>query len=335
MAHPPDQALALMLRAKAEGRLAHAYLISGSTQTQIEHFANALLGAVTGRQAPSLDEWAQHGAVILRPQSKSRRIRLRDDSGEAGAGTLSLLQQNIQRSVSAGGWKIGVIADAERMTTEAQNAFLKTLEEPPPDTLLLLLSTQPAQLLSTTRSRVIELCLQSSGEARSLDAAEQRLLAALNSLAQQGDGSVAQAMMIKAEFQAVLEQVHQQIEDRLEQDMDRDKDHYAKATDAGSWLKRREKEAEAQGNAQYLLKRGELIDLMLCWLGDIARQQAGSERLDLVSCREATARLAQRWSPSQLQQRLRGLRQLEAHLHSNVNEGLALDASFLQAFGQS
>jgi len=47
------------------------------------------------------------------------------------------------------------------MTTEAQNAFLETLEEPPPDALLLSLTSKPDELLPTTLSRVIEMtCCQ-------------------------------------------------------------------------------------------------------------------------------------------------------------------------------
>jgi DNA polymerase-3 subunit delta' len=51
------------------------------------------------------------------------------------------------------GRKVAVLRDAERMTEEAQNALLKTLEEPPPGTVLLLVSSRPAKLLETVRSR--------------------------------------------------------------------------------------------------------------------------------------------------------------------------------------
>jgi len=57
-------------------------------------------------------------------------------------------------SRSAGeGWRAAVIDDAHAMTDPAENAFLKTLEEPPPRTLLILVTSQPLSLLSTTLSR--------------------------------------------------------------------------------------------------------------------------------------------------------------------------------------
>ncbi len=49
--------------------------------------------------------------------------------------------------------KVFIIRDADRITPQAQNALLKTLEEPPPTTFLILLANSVEQLLSTTRSR--------------------------------------------------------------------------------------------------------------------------------------------------------------------------------------
>jgi len=53
--------------------------------------------------------------------------------------------------------KIIIINEAEKLTYEAQNAFLKTLEEPPKNSLIILVSSQPEKLLLTVRSRVINL----------------------------------------------------------------------------------------------------------------------------------------------------------------------------------
>lgn len=56
-----------------------------------------------------------------------------------------------------GGWKVLIIENAELMNIEAQNCFLKTLEEPKEKTLLLLISSKPDLLLSTIYSRCQEL----------------------------------------------------------------------------------------------------------------------------------------------------------------------------------
>ena len=56
--------------------------------------------------------------------------------------------------------------DAERMNDEAANAFLKTLEEPPGQCLLILSTSQPDQLLQTIISRCVRVNLLQSGEFR-------------------------------------------------------------------------------------------------------------------------------------------------------------------------
>jgi hypothetical protein len=48
---------------------------------------------------------------------------------------------------------------------------------------------------------------------------------------------------------------------------------------------------------------------------------------------EATAALATKWEQGEVAKRIRVLRQLESHLHTNVNEGLALEVCFIEAFG--
>ena len=53
----------------------------------------------------------------------------------------------------SGGWKVGVIVGADRLEIAAANSFLKSLEEPPPKTLYLLLTDQPDAILPTIVSR--------------------------------------------------------------------------------------------------------------------------------------------------------------------------------------
>ncbi len=61
--------------------------------------------------------------------------------------------ESIQTGAHQGGRRLILIAPAEAMNAATANALLKTLEEPPPDTILLLVSSEPARLLPTIRSR--------------------------------------------------------------------------------------------------------------------------------------------------------------------------------------
>ncbi|MFM2166205.1 MAG: hypothetical protein RIS79_576, partial [Verrucomicrobiota bacterium] len=246
-------------------------------------------------------------------------------------GTIRFLEKMIRRTAAPNGWKLGVIVDAERMNVQAQNAFLKTLEEPPPNTLLLLLTTQPEQLLHTIQSRVIEVGLMPPEGARTFTEHENKLLIVLEKMAARNAGAISGALSLKADFEAILEELHDDLKKRHEAEFERETEHYGKTTD-GSWLKQREDQVEAAIEADYIQQRSALMDLLLSWFGDVARQQAGAEHLDLPRHQKATSGLAAKWSPAEVSKRIRILRQLESHLHTNVNEGLALEVCFIQAF---
>jgi DNA polymerase III gamma/tau subunit len=68
-----------------------------------------------------------------------------------------------------GKWKIFILVDADRLTLEASNALLKTLEEPPAQTIFCLLAESRAQLLETIQSRSFEIRLRPSGKAEVQD----------------------------------------------------------------------------------------------------------------------------------------------------------------------
>lgn len=76
--------------------------------------------------------------------------------GEGGQITVSAIRQ-LEESLSfkpfEGKWKIAIIDNADRLNQSAANAFLQTLEEPAPQSILILVSSRPDMLLSTIRSR--------------------------------------------------------------------------------------------------------------------------------------------------------------------------------------
>jgi DNA polymerase-3 subunit delta' len=324
-----DHALQLLARARDHGRLGHAYLITGPKEARHEDFAARVLDLMVGEKHHTLEGWEGQGAIVLRPQSKSRRITIGEDGDDPG--TIRFLEKMIRRTAAPNGWKLGIIVDAERMNVQAQNAFLKTLEEPPPNTLLLLLTTQPEQLLPTIQSRVIEVGLMAPAGARIFTEHESKLLMVLEKMAAKNEGGLSGALALKTDFEAILEELHDDLKKRHEAEFERETEHYGKTTD-GSWLKQREEQVEAAIEADYIQQRSALMDLLLSWFGDVARHQAGAEHLDLLRHQKATSGLAAKWSPAEVTKRIRILRQLESHLHTNVNEGLALEVCFIQAF---
>lgn len=110
-----------------------------------------------------------------------------------------------QMSAGAGGWRVAIVDAADEMNIQAENALLKTLEEPPQKSLLLLVSHAPGRLLPTIRSRCRRLLLQPPGRdelfAALADAGQEAALAALDGkgrdeLATHARGSVRRALQL-------------------------------------------------------------------------------------------------------------------------------------------
>lgn len=135
-----------------KGRLAHAILLHGRRLETLESVALALAQALLNTEnAP-----ASHPDFFCRrPANKMRQISADD---------IRRLIRSIQHSPNQGGRKVAVLYEADRMNVTAANAFLKTLEEPPSDTTILLLSTRPYGLLPTIRSRCLNFKIPASSD---------------------------------------------------------------------------------------------------------------------------------------------------------------------------
>jgi DNA polymerase-3 subunit delta' len=131
-----------------QGRMGHSYLLTGDRAESLENLALGLAGQVL---AGAPQEHPDFHSV--RPESKSRTITVLQ---------IRELERELYLRPFIAPLKVAVIFDAERMclgSASAANAFLKTLEEPPAHTLILLTSGRPAMLLPTIISRCLRLDL--------------------------------------------------------------------------------------------------------------------------------------------------------------------------------
>ncbi len=131
----------ILQRSLDKNRLAHGILLHGRSLATLEAVALALAGVLL--EAPGKAS-GHPDLFTLRPSHKARRIRI-DATRE--------MIRAIQHSPSQGNRKVALVYEADRMNIASANAFLKTLEEPPADTNILLLTTRPYNLLETIRSR--------------------------------------------------------------------------------------------------------------------------------------------------------------------------------------
>ena len=141
--------------AQKRSRLAHAYLITGAPGSGKRALAAELAHLVNGAPANEIFAGNAPDVYLASPESKSRGIVIEQ---------IRNLEHALQMRSSDGRRKVAVISDADRMADPAANAFLKTLEEPPNNSLLLLLSSIPESLPETILSRCIEISLASPAD---------------------------------------------------------------------------------------------------------------------------------------------------------------------------
>ncbi len=170
-----DEAIATLSDARESSRLAHAWLISGPAgigkSTLAWRFARRVLAAsdaaigATGIETdPAHRDIRQIMAgshpdcrLVRRSYTKKSPYRFRteisvEDVREAGT--------FLHHTAGQSAWRCLIVDAADQMNTNAQNALLKVLEEPPPRTLLLLIAHAPSRLLPTIRSRCRTLALR-------------------------------------------------------------------------------------------------------------------------------------------------------------------------------
>ena len=163
-------------RSLEAGRIHSAYLFSGSgaaPRELAEWFARALACRGEASQAPcktcpacsrstpgaeepiALDGAGKAGPLLRHVGDHPDLLWVErgPDDTRVRIGQVRAVQSALRLRSSEGGRRAAVIADAEWLNQEAQNALLRLLEEPPPDTTLILVTASPAGLLATVRSR--------------------------------------------------------------------------------------------------------------------------------------------------------------------------------------
>jgi DNA polymerase-3 subunit delta' len=149
-----DEAVALLRRAVASGRIAHAYAFvgpagSGRTTTALA-FATALVAGDDARAAARIERGAHPDVRLIVPTPPERNpkgplaVRIED---------IRALERGASLRPAEAAWKIFIVGDADRMTVNTPEAFLKTLEEPPAHTVIILILSRLRGLPPTVLSR--------------------------------------------------------------------------------------------------------------------------------------------------------------------------------------
>jgi len=321
MAFPRTTALDFLRRAYEQNRLAHAYLITGPPSSGKQVLAAELASLVNGTPTQDVFTARAREIFIARPESKSRRIV---------TAQIRALERALQMRAVNGRRKVAIIFDADRLQTEAANAFLKTLEEPPKDSLLLLLSAVPEALSETILSRCIAIALASDGPIRG-KTEEEKLVKLLQQAARHTTWRVQSAYQLAKEFQHLLRAVRDEVKLESDEAFKREQTRYKDATD-GAWLEEREEYYKALTESLYLQRRAALVETMFAWWTDVLRASNGVAQRDMPVAKQETAALARRFSTVEILRRIRSLEELRDHLGRNIHEALAIEVAFLTVF---
>ncbi|MFI3291182.1 MAG: hypothetical protein R3Y46_04785 [Opitutales bacterium] len=156
-----ERALNILKRAYDNKGLHHAILLYGQSLSSLEFIAKELSNLLLDTQ--NCDKHPDF--FKLRPEGKMRQIKIGSDSdrvgGEFPPNTMRWLLNKLSKSANGNGAKVALVVEADRMNIYTGNAFLKTLEEPPAGTTLIMLSQRPNDLLDTIKSRCISIRIES------------------------------------------------------------------------------------------------------------------------------------------------------------------------------
>lgn len=158
------RAVAQLAQAVATGEVAHAYLVSGPAQigkqTLARTFAQALL-CTDGRTRPCgrcrachlVGESHHPDFLVLDMAWQEANLPDKRSAQSISVDAVRQINAELARRPHEGAWKVLLVPNAEELTLQAANAFLKTLEEPPAFVVILLTTRDPELVLPTIRSR--------------------------------------------------------------------------------------------------------------------------------------------------------------------------------------
>jgi DNA polymerase-3 subunit delta' len=137
----------------------HSLLLLSAPGLGAEHLANwiAALALCESRAAKPCGECASCGLLRAGNHPDYHLVRIEEDAQQIKVDQVRGLIQDLGLKSHRGGYKLGVIEGAEALNVNGANAFLKTLEEPTADTVLILIAKPANRLPATIASRCLRL----------------------------------------------------------------------------------------------------------------------------------------------------------------------------------
>jgi DNA polymerase-3 subunit delta' len=331
--------LGILQKSIERERIGHAYLFTGANRETLERAATAFAKAVNCPQPHDSNEASlsrsaefcdhcttcerisadHHGDVQwIRPESKMRIITMTQ---------MRQLMDTLHLKPNDAKTKVWMISDADRMNPQSANAFLKTLEEPPENSLMILLSTQPDRLLDTILSRCLRLNFPGDSTSTMQTEHQAWLEKFAHQLAVKDSGMLDRYKALDILLQKLTEarlNIEDTLKDRFLGDLPNDIEPKIR--------EKRELELKAAIEAEYRRRRADVFTALEWWLRDawLLSLQADASTLTFPALAQATQELASRVDARKLLDNIRLVEKLQRVLHTNVQEALALEVHLLK-----
>ncbi|EKU70950.1 DNA polymerase III subunit gamma/tau [Selenomonas sp. F0473] len=140
-------------RAVTSGQTSHAYLFTGPRGTGKTSTAKILARSLNCAEGPTLSPCGHCDSCRAIGDGSSMDVFEIDAASNRGIDEIRDLRETVKFAPTEGRYKIYIIDEVHMLTTEAFNALLKTLEEPPPNVLFILATTEPHKVPATIQSR--------------------------------------------------------------------------------------------------------------------------------------------------------------------------------------
>jgi DNA polymerase III subunit gamma/tau len=148
-----------------KGRVHHAYLFVGSRGTGKTSMAKILARSLNCVHGPTLTPCGECEPCQTIAAGTSLDVIEMDAASNRSVDDIRELRDRVGFAPAAGRWKVYILDEAHMLTKEAWNAFLKTLEEPPPNTAFVLATTEPQKVMAT----IVDRCQRFDFQRPSLD----------------------------------------------------------------------------------------------------------------------------------------------------------------------
>jgi DNA polymerase-3 subunit gamma/tau len=137
-----------------QGKVHHAYLFVGSRGTGKTSMAKILARSLNcERGGPTITPCGECESCVTIAAGTSIDVIEMDAASNRSVDDVRDLRERVAYAPAGGHWKVYILDEAHMLTKEAWNAFLKTLEEPPPNTVFVLATTEAHKVMATIADR--------------------------------------------------------------------------------------------------------------------------------------------------------------------------------------